>query len=228
MRQSTQKALEEQGGWTVATNQLSPLGTTDFSSYLLNVANSGADVVVNINFGRDAVLSIKQAKQFGILDKMTLVLPYNTPFIAEQVGADTLKGVYAGQDYYWQVEDQFPIAKAFNEAFMSKYNYHPEWGANAAYLQIAMWADAVERAGSFYPPDVIKAYEKGETIQSTVGPVHFRAEDHQLVRPVIIIKGKGKEAMKGKDDYYDVVEVVDTKDLMQSPTAFGCNLGPYS
>ena len=63
---TVQKSMEEfgnEGGWTKATDQVSPLGTTDFSSYLLNVANSGADVVVNINFGRDAVLSIKQAKQ---------------------------------------------------------------------------------------------------------------------------------------------------------------------
>src|SRR3954470_11731129 len=32
-------------GWTTATNQVSPLGAPDFSSYLLNVANSGADVL---------------------------------------------------------------------------------------------------------------------------------------------------------------------------------------
>ena len=75
---TVQKSMEEylkEGGWTTVTDQVSPLGTTEFSSYLLNVANSGADVVVNINFGRDAVLSIKQAKQFGILDKMTLAVP---------------------------------------------------------------------------------------------------------------------------------------------------------
>ncbi|MFL6695215.1 MAG: ABC transporter substrate-binding protein, partial [Ramlibacter sp.] len=30
-------------GWTTVTNQVSPLGAPDFSSYLLNIANSGAD-----------------------------------------------------------------------------------------------------------------------------------------------------------------------------------------
>ncbi len=48
----------------------------------------------------------------------------------------------------------------------------------------------VEEAGSFYPPDVIKAYEKGATIPSLLGDVHYRPEDHQCVRPVIIVKGK--------------------------------------
>ncbi len=111
---TVQKSMEEylkEGGWTTATDQVSPLGTTEFSSYLLNVANSGADVVVNINFGRDAVLSIKQAKQFGVLDKMVLAVPYNTPFLAKEVGADTMQGVLAATDYWWTLEDKFPLAK---------------------------------------------------------------------------------------------------------------------
>jgi len=229
VRESTQKALEQQGGWKAVTNQLSPLGTTDFSSYLLNVANSGADVVVNINFGRDSVLSIKQAKQFGILDKMTLALPYVTPFVAEQVGADTIAGVYAGTDYWWTMEDKFPLSKMFNDAFRKKFGgANPEWGAAEAYLQVAMWADAVERAGSFYPPDVIKAYEKGAEFQSLTGTVKFRPEDHQLIRPVTIVRGKKASDMKSKDDYFDVIETIEGGPLMQKPDAFGCHLGDYT
>ena len=165
---TVQKSMEEylkEGGWTTVTDQVSPLGTTEFSSYLLNVANSGADVVVNINFGRDAVLSIKQAKQFGILEKMTLAVPFNTPFLAKEVGADTMQGVLAATDYWWTLEDKFPLAKMFNDAFRAKYKSTPEWGANCGYMQLAMWADAVERAKSFYPPDIIKAYEAGAKVR---------------------------------------------------------------
>ena len=32
------------------------------------------------------------------------------------------------------------------------------------------------------PPDVIKVYEKEETIPSLVGDVYYRKEDHQCVR----------------------------------------------
>ena len=92
VRQSMQDALAKDG-WTVATNQVCPLGAPDYSSYLLNIANSGADVFININFGNDAIQSIKQAKQFGVLDKMTLVVPYNTPFLARDVGPDLMQGV---------------------------------------------------------------------------------------------------------------------------------------
>jgi hypothetical protein len=84
----------------------------------------------------------------------------------------------------------------------------------------------VETAGTFYPPEVIKAYENGEHIKnSTLGEVWWRAADHQLVRPVFVVKGKKKADMKSDDDYYDIVEVVPGEGIMQAPDAFGCKLG---
>ena len=225
---TVQKSMEEfvkAGGWATVTNQVAPLGNSDYSSYLLNIANSGADVFVNINFGNDAVQSIKQAKQFGILAKQTLVIPYYAPFTAKEVGAEIMENVYCATDFWWTMEDKFPLAKMFVQAFEKKYNYKPEWGANAAYLQVAFWANMVETAGSLYPPDVIKAYESGATMQSTVGAVHFRPEDHQLVRPVVITRGKKPAEMKSADDFFDVLEVVPGEGLMQKPDAFGCKLG---
>jgi len=214
-------------GWTTVTNQVSPLGAPDFSSYLLNIANSGADVLINVNWGHDAVLSIQQAKQFGVLDKMKLVVPYQVPFLARETGG-LMQGVYAATDYWWTIEDKYPLAKLFNAAFEKKYNYKPEWGAANSYVSFAHWAHMVEEAGTFYPPTVIKTYEKGETIPSLVGDVHYRPEDHQCIRPVIIVKGKMQKDMKGKEDYYDIVEIVPGAGLMQKPDAFGCKLGDYS
>jgi branched-chain amino acid transport system substrate-binding protein len=215
-------------GWTTVTNQVSPLGAPDFSSYLLNVANSGADVLINVNWGRDAVLSIQQAQKFGIFDKMKLVVPYQIPFLAPETGGGLLAGVYAATDYWWTLEDRYPLAKMFNDAFVKKFGHHPEWGAENAYTSFAHWARMVETGGTFYPPDVIKAYEKGETIPSLVGDVHYRPEDHQLVRPVVIVKGKAPKDMKNKEDFWEVVDVVPGGPLMQKPDAFGCKLGDYA
>jgi branched-chain amino acid transport system substrate-binding protein len=226
VRQSFQDSTAKDGGWTVATNQVCPLGAGDYSSYLLNIANSGADVFININFGNDAVQSIKQAKQFGVLDKMTLVMAYNTPFLARDVGPDLMQGVYAATDFWWTLEDKYPLAKEFVAAFEKKYNYKPEWSANSGYMQLALWADSVSHAGTFYPPAVIKAYESGRKINSTVGEVWFRAADHQLVRPVIIERGKKKADMKNPDDYYEIIQIAPGLPLMQKPDAFGCKLGP--
>jgi ABC-type branched-subunit amino acid transport system substrate-binding protein len=228
VQHSMEDYLNKNGGWTTVTNQVAPLGAPDYSSYLLNVANSGAEVLLNVNWGHDAVLSVQQAQKFGILAKQKLVIPYQTPFLAREVGADLMAGVYAATDFWWTLEDRYPLARMFVDAFDKKYGYKPEWGANNAYMEFALWADAVERAGSFYPPDVIKAYEAGKHIESTVGDVYFRAADHQLVRPVVIVRGKKPADMRSKEDYYDIVEVVPGASLMQAPDAFGCNLGSYT
>ena len=111
------------------TNQVAPLGAPDYSSYLLNVANSGADMLINVNWGHDAVLSIQQAQKFGILDKMKLVVPYQIPFLAQEVGGELMAGVYAATDFWWTLEDKYPLAKMFVDAFEKKYGYQPEWGA---------------------------------------------------------------------------------------------------
>jgi len=214
-------------GWTTVTNQVSPLGAPDYSSYLLNIANSGADVLINVNWGHDAVLSIQQAQKFGILEKMKLAVPYQIPFLAPETGGNLLGGVYAATDFWWTLEDKYPLAKQFVQKFEKRWGYKPEWGANNAYMSFALWADAVEHAGTFYPPDVIKSFEAGRKLQSTVGEVYFRKEDHQLVRPVVIVQGKKQGEMKNKEDFWTVLEVVPGAALMQKPDAFGCNLGEY-
>jgi ABC-type branched-subunit amino acid transport system substrate-binding protein len=220
--------LAKNAGWTMVTNQVSPLGTQDFSQYLTNIANSGAEFLINVNWGRDAVLSCQQAKQFGIIPKMTLVIPYQIPFLAKEVGPDITAGVFAATDFWWSMEDKYPLAKLFVESFQKKYGYKPEWGAENSYNSFAAWARMVTEAGSFYPPDVIKQYEKGETFPSIVGDVHYRPEDHQCVRPVIIVRGKAKKDMKSADDYWEVLEVIPGAGLMQKPDAFGCKLGDYT
>ena len=227
VRASMQEYLGK-AGWTVATNQVCPLGAPDYSSYLLNIANSGADVWININWGNDAVQSIKQGNGFGIMKKMPLVIAYSVPFIAREVGPELTQGVYTATDFWWTVEDKYPLAKSFVEAFHKKYNYNPEWSAEAGYMQLACWARMVSEAGTFYPPDVIKTYEKGEHFNSLVGDVWFRPEDHQMVHPVMIQRGKKPSEMKTPDDYWDVLEIIPGEGLMQAPGAFGCKLGPYT
>jgi branched-chain amino acid transport system substrate-binding protein len=220
--------LTQNGGWTMVTNQISPLGTQDYSQYLTNIANSGAEFIVNVNWGRDAVLSVQQAKQFGLTPKMKMVIPYQIPFLAKEVGAELTEGVFAATDFWWTLEDRYPLAKMFVEAFDKKYGYKPEWGAENGYMQFAIWARMVSQADSFYPPDVIREYEKGETFPSMVGDVHFRAADHQLIRPVVMVRGKAPKDMKNKEDFWEVLEVVPGEPLMQKPDAFGCKLGSYT
>ncbi len=58
----------EAAGGKVAGVVKYPLGTTDFSSQLLQAQSSGATVLALANGGQDTANSVKQAKEFG-LDK---------------------------------------------------------------------------------------------------------------------------------------------------------------
>lgn len=225
---NSMKEFTEAQGWSTVNNQLPPLGTSDFSTYLLNIANSGADVLVNICFGRDAVISTKQAKQFGLLDKMTLVMPYMAPFFADEVGSDLLQGVYGTTEYWWTLAEKNHMAKEFVDDFEKRNGRKPGWSAHIAFLQTMLWARAVESAHTFHPPTVVKEYEKGDKIETDIGPVHWRAGDHQLVRPVYVIRGKKPAEMRNKADFYDVVEGVPGEDVMPPLKEFSCKLGSYT
>lgn len=221
------KFTKEQG-WETVDEQLHPLGTSDYSSYLINIANSGADTFAVVAYGADAINSIKQAKQFGILDRMTLVVPYMSPFMGETLGADIMQGVYGTLGFWWNYPGNNEIAKGFVDSFAKKYGKKPRYSAHLGYLITAMWADAVERAGTFYPPEVIKTFEKEERRQSTLGEVYYRACDHQMVRPVPVVVGKKPSDMSGPDDYFEVVDVAPGEESMPPCDYFGCKLGPLT
>ena len=212
----------------MVTNQVSPLGTQDFSQYLTNIANSGADVIINVNWGRDAVLSIQQAKQFGLTPKMKMVIPYQIPFLAKEVGPELTEGVYAATDFWWTLEDKYPLAKMFVEAFDKKYGYKPEWGANNAYMQFAIWARMVSRSRHILSAGRHQAVREGREVPldrrrgpfPPRGPPARASGRHR--------RGKAPKDMKNKEDYWEVLEVVPGEPLMQKPDAFGCNLGDYT
>jgi len=218
-------------GWTTTSKQVVPVGAADYSSALINIANSGADIFCNIAFGNDAVASCKQADQFGVLKKMKLVVPNISAFQAQELGAKIMSGVYGTFDFWWTLEDRYPLAKTFVETFDAANKYRPSWGAHIAYMQTYVWAVAVERAGTFYPVEVIKTLEasKADPFDSTLGKVWYRAEDHQMVRPVPVVQGKMPADMKTKDDYFNILEMVPGEQVINPLTdLMGCKLGTYT
>jgi branched-chain amino acid transport system substrate-binding protein len=221
--------FSKEQGWQQVAKEVVPLATTDYSSALLNIANSGADVFVNIAFGGDAVASTKQAEQFGVLKRMKLVVPNLSSFQDKELGADIMQGVYGSCDFWWGLQDRYPLAKTFVETFLAQNQYYPRWGAHTGYMQTYLWALSVERAGTFHPVEVIKVMEasKAQPFDTTIGKVYFRAEDHQMVRPIPILRGKAPAAMKHAEDFYDIVDLVDGEGVINTPDFFGCKLGPY-
>jgi len=217
-------------GWTTAAKVVIPLATSDYSSALLNIANSGADIFVNIEFAAQAVNSTKQGAQFGIFKKMQMIVPNISSFQGQETGAQLMQGVFGTMDWYWKLEDKFPLAKSFVDAFRARFHYTPAWGANIGYMQTYLWALAVERAKTFYPPAVIKTLEasKADPFDSTLGKVWYRAEDHQLIRPIPVVVANAPKAMKNKDDVFNIVDLIPGEQAISPPAFLGCKLGAYT
>ena len=66
-----EKAAAKLGG-TKLGGDLTPLGTTDFSSYLIKAQAASPDVIIFLQAGDDAVNALKQAVQFGLDKKFHL------------------------------------------------------------------------------------------------------------------------------------------------------------
>src|SRR3546814_14576942 len=108
------KQFTEEQGWTTIDNpQIHPLGATDYSAYLLNIANSGADILINHDYGADAVNSAKQAPQFGVLKNMTMCVPYMPAYLLEEVGHELMEGVHGTMVFCHTGSQKNEMAKDF-------------------------------------------------------------------------------------------------------------------
>ena len=205
-QESIAKATEAVG-WETVNNVLTPLATTDFSSYIAPVLNSGADVLVLNEYGGNMVNSLTQAVQFGLRDKQVngknfeIVVPLYSELMAAGAGAN-IKGVYGSMNWNWQLSDEG--TKAFVKSFGEKYGRPPSNSAHTCYAQVLLYADAVARAGSFNPCAVAEALEGFEFDGLGNGPTLYRAADHQCFKDVLVMKGRENPTTD-----YDTLEIVE-------------------
>ena len=66
-------AIIETNGGKVVGSVRHPLGTSDFSSFMLQAQASKAEVIAIANGGDDAINAIKTAREFGLTDKQKVV-----------------------------------------------------------------------------------------------------------------------------------------------------------
>jgi ABC-type branched-subunit amino acid transport system substrate-binding protein len=224
------KQFTEEQGWTTIDNpQIHPLGATDYSAYLLNIANSGADILINHDYGADAVNSAKQAHQFGVLKNMKMCVPYMPAYMLEEVGPEIMQGVMGTMVFWHTQSEKNEIAKDFVEAYEAKFGAKPRDPEHNAYMTMLLWADAVERAGTFYPPEVVKALEDSinhKRPYTMGGDVYFRAEDHDGAANFTIVRGKKPSEIKNKDDLVDIVAIADGVETLPPIGYAGCKMAP--
>ena len=206
-QQASIQAATEGIGWSTVNNVLTPLASTDFSSYIAPVLNSGADVLVLNHYGGNMVNSLTQAVQFGLRDKMVngkqfeIVVPLYSELMAKGAGAN-IKGVFGSTNWSWTLQDEG--TQAFVKSFGAKYGFPPSNAAQTVYAQTLLYADAAERAGTFNPCGIVEALEGFEFDGLGNGPTLYRADDHQCFKDVLVMKGADNPGNE-----YEALEVVE-------------------
>src|SRR5687768_4017016 len=115
--------IVKQLGGTVVGSVRHPLGTSDFSSFLLQAQGSGAQVIAFANAGGDTINAVKQAAEFGITQTgqnlAGLLLNIND---IHALGLDAAQGLMLTNAFYWDMTDE---TRAWSTKFEEKTGRKP-------------------------------------------------------------------------------------------------------
>ncbi len=205
-------------GWETVNAVKTPLTQTDFSSYIAPVLQTDADVLVLNHYGGNMINSLTSAVQFGLRDKVVnnkdfqIVVPLYSRLMARGAGAN-VKGIFGSTNWHWSLQDAG--SQAFVRSFGTKYGFPPSQAAHTVYCQTLLYADAVNRAGSFNPCAVAEALEDFEFDGLGNGKTLYRGADHQCFKDVLVVKGK--ENPTSEFDLLEIVEVTPVDQVTYAP-----------
>lgn len=175
------KKAADATGKTIVSENYPAFGSNDYAATIQKVMDSGAEAMWVALAGRDAMNFAKQAKQFGLFDK---VVTGGTSFTTDgtvKVLGDVVKGIYTIINYSGTLDT--PGNKTFVKDWAAKYpGTSPTNFQGETYIGMQVIFQAVKKAGSVKPADVAKAMAGG-TFETILGSQAMRKDDHQLVGP---------------------------------------------
>lgn len=165
-------------GIEIVGDEFHPLGKIkDFAPYIAKIKASGAQAVITGNFGSDLALLVRAAKDAGVqLDWYT--------YYAGTLGAVTAIGD-SGVDHVRQISEWNPSLKnADTEAYAAEYQvkYKEDFRYMRVRTMFDMFAAALNKAGSD-DPKAVAAAMSGMRLETPLGPVSMREDNHQLLQP---------------------------------------------
>lgn len=172
-------------GATVASTQAVPATTTDFSSVIAKVRQTGATVVYWTGYYSQAALFVKQLRSAAS----------NVTFVAADGSVDPTyikdAGSAANGSYATiALTSQFikgSKATAFDSAYQSKYNSAPGPYSAYGYDTIYALADAAKQAGSLEPAKVAAALHK-VNFQGLTGSVSFDSSGNRVGAKFVVLE----------------------------------------
>jgi len=198
-------------GGTVVGDVRVPLGTSDFSSFLLQAQGSGAKVLALANAGADTSNSLKAASEFGLTKTMrpAALLVFLTDVHA--IGLDIAQGLVLTTAWYWNMNDE---TRAFANRFFEKTKAMPTFSQAAFYSATLTYLNAVKAVGSTDPDKVMEQLHKTKVNDMFVKDATIRP-DGLLEHDMYIVQVKTPAESKGEWDYYKILKT------MKGEEAFG-------
>ncbi len=192
-------------GGTMTGNELTPLGTTDFSAYLIKARAANPDVVLILPQGSDMVNCLKQIVQFG-LDKQLHVAGLQQELEAlEAMPPEARVGVWMFE-WYWKQPGVPGVDKFVADIRKMNGGKVPTARHWFGYTSVHTLAGVANQEKSIDSVKLAKAlgnYELPPEIKLQPNKCYYRAGDHQLMTSAFI----GEAVAKGKDDPEDLFRV---------------------
>jgi branched-chain amino acid transport system substrate-binding protein len=221
LERDTIAAVQANGGKVVGTVR-APLGTADFSSYLVQAQASGAKVIGLANAGTDTQNCVKQAAEFGLTKSgvkiATLLMQISD---VTSLGQKVCEGLVFTDSYYW---DQTDGTRAFAKRWAAKMGGGVPGLLHAGnYCAMTHWLKAVKAVGSTDSDPVI-AWMKANKINDFYNKnVDVRA-DGRVMHEMYLWQVKPQAESKTPFDFCKPLASISPADAWRPLSAGGCPL----
>jgi branched-chain amino acid transport system substrate-binding protein len=222
LQASTEEFVKAAGGKVLGSTR-APLGTADFSSYLVQAKASGAKVIGLANAGTDLQNCIKQAAEFGITKSgvrlATLLMIINDVM---SLGQEVCQGLVLTNSFYW---DLSPETRAWTERYVAKMQVPPNEYNASCYAGVTHWLKAVKAANTL-DADVVAAKMR-ETPLNDFYNKDVRIQPNGCVPHTMYLwQVKEPAQSKQKYDLFTQLGAMPTPEAFPPPALFGCPLVP--
>lgn len=167
----------------IVGDELHPLQkVNDFSPYVAKIKAAGTDTVITGNWSNDMVLLIKAGKDAGL--KVAWETYYGgSPGAVTAIGEAGVESLKQVSEWHRNATPELDASvAAFSARYPGKENEYTYWRAKTMW---EMFAAAAKKAQSNDPVKVAKALE-GMKMQTSLGEVEMRADNHQLLQPLYV------------------------------------------
>lgn len=200
-----------------------PLGTNDFSSFILQAQASKADVVALANAGGDTVNTVKQAADFKVSPKQKVVALIFDLQSVPAIGLEKAQGLTALNAWYWDSSNQ---NRAWSKRYQERHpkKQMPNHMQAGVYSAVLHYLKAVDKVGS--PADgraVVAAMKAMPTDDPVFGKGTIRADGRQI-HPMYLLQVKTPAESKGEWDVFKVTGTIPADKAFRPLNEGGCPL----